>query len=128
VSILLMTFTCISQVTITSSNDTLICLPTHVAKEIIIDLEKGKTCKQENILLENNIFLLEKSIQYKDTLISSYQEKETIYQTQIQTYQQIDSLYIKQLKEKDEEIERHIKEKKYGLGGTILLILVILLI
>jgi len=123
-----MTFTCISQVTITSTNDTLICLPPHVAKEIIIDLERGKVCEQEKILLGNSIILFEKSIQYKDTLISSYQKKEDIYQTQIQTYQQIDSLYIKQLKEKDEEIERHIKEKKYGLGGTILLIITILLI
>jgi hypothetical protein len=71
-----MIFTCTSQVSITSNNDTLICLPTKVAKEIIVDLEKGKACEKENQVLENNILLLEESIQYKDTLISSYQEKE----------------------------------------------------
>jgi hypothetical protein len=123
-----MTFTCISQVSITSNNDTLICLPIKVAKEIIIDLEEGKACEKENQVLENNILLLEENIQYKDTLISSYQEKETIYQTQIKTYQQVDSLYIKQIQEKDEEIERHVREKKLGLGGAILVIIAILLI
>ena len=123
-----MMFTCISQVNITSNNDTLICLPIKVAKEIIIDLEEGKACEKENQVLENNILLLEESIQYKDTLISSYQTKELMYQNQIQSYQQIDSLQIQQLQEKDEEIEKHIKEKKLGLGGVVLLILGIMLL
>lgn len=123
-----MMFTCTSQVSITPNNDTLICLPIKVAKEIIIDLEEGKACEKENQVLENNILLLEKSIQYKDTLISSYQEKEIIYKTQIQTYQQVDSLQLKQLQEKEDEIERHIKEKKLGLGGVVLLILGILML
>lgn len=121
-------FTCTSQVSITSNNDTLICLPIKVAKEIIIDLEEGKACKKENLVLENNILLLERSIQYKDTLISSYKEKEIIYNTQIQTYQKIDSLHIKQLNEKDDEITRHKKEKKLSLGGGLLLIVAILLL
>jgi len=123
-----MIFTCTSQVSITSNNDTLICLPSKVAKEIIIDLEKGKAFEQENQVLKSNITLLETSIQYKDTLISSYQEKESIYQTQINSYQKIDSLYIKQLQEKEEEITRHKKEKKLGLGGATLVIIAILLL
>ena len=123
-----MIFTCTSQVSITSNNDTLICLPSKVAKEIIIDLEKGKAFEQENQVLKSNITLLETSIQYKDTLISSYQEKESIYQTQINSYQKIDSLYIKQLQEKEEEITRHKKEKKLGLGGPTLVIIAILLL
>jgi len=123
-----MIFTCTSQVSITSNNDTLICLPSKVAKEIIIDLEKGKAFEQENQVLKSNITLLETSIQYKDTIISSYQEKESIYQTQINSYQKIDSLYIKQLQEKDEEITRHKNEKKLSLGGAALIILAILLL
>ena len=47
VSLLLGSFPAISQTAIASNGDTLVYIPSKIAREIIIDLEKGDLCQKE---------------------------------------------------------------------------------
>lgn len=44
---MLLSFPAISQTVITNNGDTLVCIPQDIARQVIIDLEKGDLCQKE---------------------------------------------------------------------------------
>jgi len=61
----------ISQTVITDNGDTLICIPQKVAREIIVDLEKGDLCQSELESYLKDIETLNQIIVTKDGQIAN---------------------------------------------------------
>jgi phage antirepressor YoqD-like protein len=47
-----------------------VVIDTIIAKKIGIDLVKGDQCKEENVILRNNISLLNEKVSFKDNIIN----------------------------------------------------------
>ena len=74
VSFLLLSFQATSQSAIASNGDTLIYIPQKIAKEIVIDLEKGDLCAKEIESYLKDIESLNTVITSKDGQIANLQE------------------------------------------------------
>lgn len=64
----------ISQVDTQKNN--LVCIDTTIARKIAIDLVAGDVCKQEILLVKNNLLLTESKVKLKDSIIYKMEEKE----------------------------------------------------
>lgn len=104
VSFLVMSLPSISQTVITSTKDTIICLPVEMAKLVVLDLEEGDLVRKENRLLSDiltktnsqvtiqyeiiktkdlKIANLESIITEKDKIISICNEEKAIIQKKV---------------------------------------------
>ena len=77
VGFLLLSFQATSQTAITSSGDTLVYLPSKIARQVIVDLEKGDLCKKELESYLIDIASLNKAIQAKDGQIANLESIKT---------------------------------------------------
>jgi hypothetical protein len=119
----------ISQTVTTINNDTVICLPLSVSKQIIFDLESGDLCADELELIKEDTASLNKKIYYLNDAISLMGKKEESYIKQINTYQQVDSLKTEKIKTLDSKLTTTKNVKNVLIGTSIgLLIISILLI
>ena len=66
----------ISQTVTTINNDTVICLPLSVSKQIVFDLESGDLCAEELELIKEDTANLNKKIYYLSYAISLMEKKE----------------------------------------------------
>ena len=71
VSFLLLSFQATSQTAIASNGDTLIYIPQKIARQVIIDLEKGDLCQKELESYLRDIESLNQAIQAKDGQIAN---------------------------------------------------------
>ena len=71
VSFLLLSFQATSQNVITNNGDTLVCIPQKIAREIIVDLERGDLCQKELESYLKDIQNLNQAIQAKDGQIAN---------------------------------------------------------
>ncbi len=102
---LLTTLNCISQ-TDTKINDSLICLPKKYLILTAQDLEKGDLCQEELNLTKNNVELYKSQISLKDSIISTFGEKEQLYKNSIDNYNSIVVLKDTQIKDLNKDIKR----------------------
>ena len=71
VSFLLLSFPAISQSVIANNGDTLVCIPSKIAREIIVDLEKGDLCQAELESYLRDIESLNQAMTAKDGQIAN---------------------------------------------------------
>jgi hypothetical protein len=71
VSFLLLSFPAISQNVIANNGDTLVCIPSKIAREIIVDLEKGDLCQSELESYLRDIESLNQAMTAKDGQIAN---------------------------------------------------------
>jgi len=102
----------ISQNVTVSNNDTTICFPIKVAKNIIIDLETGDFNKEENILLKEDTSLLNKKIYFLKENIKTLEKKEFLYLDEINQYKMIESVRTKKIQRLENDLESTKKERK----------------
>jgi len=127
ISLILTTSPLISQTVTTINNDTVICLPISVAKQIILDLENGDLCAKELELIKEDTFNLNKKIFYLDSTIVLMSEKEESYLSQINIYQGIDSLKTEKIDTLKSKLHT-TKVTRNILGGASLGLFIITLI
>jgi len=127
ISLILITSPLISQTVTTINNDTVICLPISVAKQIILDLENGDLCAKELELIKEDTFNLNKKIFYLDSTIVLMSEKEESYLSQINIYQGIDSLKTEKIDTLKSKLHT-TKVTRNILGGASLGLFIITLI
>jgi len=119
----------ISQTVTIINNDTVICLPLLVSKQIVLDLESGDLCAEELELIKEDTTNLNKKIHYLSNVVSLLEGKEKSYINQINTYQQVDSLKTDKIKTLDSKLTTTKNIKNVLIGTSIgLLIISILLI
>ncbi len=85
ISSTLLTLTTISQTTI-QNKDSVTCLKNSQLRSVIKDLEKGKICSQEVVLLNNSIDILNSRLQNKDLIISELKSKSNLQDSIIAVY------------------------------------------
>jgi peptidoglycan hydrolase CwlO-like protein len=71
ISFLLLSFPAISQNVIVNNGDTLVCIPSKIAKEIITDLEQGDLCQAELESYLRDIQSLNQAMTAKDGQIAN---------------------------------------------------------
>ena len=71
VSFLLLSSPAISQSVITNNGDTLVCIPSKVARQVIYDLERGDLCQKELESYLRDIESLNQAITAKDGQIAN---------------------------------------------------------
>ena len=58
-----------------NTHDSVTCLKNSQLRSVIKDLEKGKICKEEVVILNNSVKILESRISKKDSIIQGYKDK-----------------------------------------------------
>lgn len=107
--------------TASSQTDTnKICLPYETAKKIAIDLASGDSAKAELQATKEVLSMTEKKVVYKDSIITTYQQKELNYQTQIVFYKEKERIYNDRIVLLETR-NRNLKLSVGVLGGTTLL-------
>ena len=126
--ILSLTSTSISQTDIQS--DSIICVSKWLMHKVIQDLEIGDLAK-EQIVIERQIHkTLEKQLSIKDTIISSYKQKESNFQSEMDVITEVIKLKDGQILVAKDETKHYKKQRNLfglGSGGIILLIILIVL-
>ena len=112
-----MSLPAISQTVTTSNGDTLVYIPSKIARQVIVDLEKGDLCQKELESYLRDIKNLNQAITAKDGQIANL----------ITTKDNLNEV----IKEKESQIEKHKKyeatlrrQRKWNLykgwmGGTV---------
>ena len=119
----------ISQTVTTINNDTVICLPLSVSKQIIFDLESGDLCAEELELIKEDTASLNKKIYYLNDAILLMEEKEKSYLSQIKDYKGIDSLKTEKINTIQHKLDKAKTTRNVFMGTSLgLLILTVLLI
>ena len=119
----------ISQTVTTINNDTVICLPLSVSKQIIFDLESGDLCAEELELIKEDTANLNKKIYYLNDAILLMEEKEKSYLSQIKDYKGIDSLKTEKINTIQYKLDKTKTTRNVFMGTSLgLLILTVLLI
>ena len=126
--ILLATSTSISQTD--TQSDSIICVSKWLMHKVIQDLEIGDLAK-EQIVIERQIHkTLEKQLSIKDTIISSYKQKESNFQSEMDVISEVIRLKDDQIVVAKDETKHYKKQRNLfgmGSGGIILLIILIVL-
>ena len=114
----------------TVTSDSLICLPKRYLVQAIQDIEAGDLATKQLILEQKIQKTLRDQLSLKDSVITTYQEKQNTFETEIGLLDQTVSI-------KDEQIELQKKlAKKYkrqrngilaGAGSAIILFIVLIL-
>jgi|TARA_R110000803_G_scaffold42850_9_gene91790 hypothetical protein len=98
--------------------------------KVIQDLEIGDLAK-EQIVIERQIHkTLEKQLSIKDTIISSYKQKESNFQSEMDVITEVIKLKDGQILVAKDETKHYKKQRNLfglGSGGIILLIILIVL-
>ncbi len=71
VSFLVMSLPSISQTVITTTKDTIICLPVEMAKMVVVDLEEGDLVRKENKILSDILTKLKSQVTIQDQIIQT---------------------------------------------------------
>ena len=72
IGLAMLTSKAISQ---SNTHDSVTCLKNSQLRSVIKDLEKGKICKEEVVILNNSVRILESRISKKDSIIQGYKDK-----------------------------------------------------
>ena len=117
VSFLLLSSPAISQSVIASDGDTLICIPQKIARQVIVDLEKGDLCQQE---LESYL----KDIESLNTAIGAKNKQITNLIEAKYALEKVVDEKDKQLEEQSAYQKKLRRQRKWNLykgwmGGTI---------
>ena len=114
----------------TVTSDSLICLPKRYLVQAIQDIEAGDLATKQLILEQKIQKTLRDQLSLKDSVITTYQEKQNTFETEI-------GLLDQTVSTKDEQIELQKKlAKKYkrqrngilaGAGSAIILFIVLIL-
>ena len=114
----------------TVTSDSLICLPKRYLVQAIQDIEAGDLATKQLILEQKIQKTLRDQLSLKDSVITTYQEKQNTFETEI-------GLLDQTISTKDEQIELQKKlAKKYkrqrngilaGAGSAIILFMVLIL-
>ena len=122
------TSTSISQTD--TQSDSIICVSKWLMHKVIQDLEIGDLAK-EQIVIERQIHkTLEKQLSIKDTIISSYKQKESNFQSEMDVISEVIRLKDDQIVVAKDETKHYKKQRNLfgmGSGGIILLIILIVL-
>jgi hypothetical protein len=112
----------------TDTSDSLVCIPTRIAQQIVIDLEHYDLLKVENDSLKSNISdyqqILENQqniISLKDSLITTLDDKTIVLISQSAAKDAI-------IDEKTETIENLKKQRNIAGGSAIGLLLIVLIL
>ena len=124
---LLMTSPVISQ-NVTNEEDSIVCLPKSHLLKAIEEIELGDACKEELILIRENYTLITQQSYLKDSIISQYVLKDSVYQLDLNAL----NLVITQKDELlllSEKRAKKYKRQKNGLivGGGLATIAAIVL-
>lgn len=115
-SILITSSTVFSQ-TVTNTN--YICIPTPVAKQIVIDLIDGDAAKEELILTKDLLKTTEKSSYMKDTLINNLTTKVQLCDKRIGLYELKEIEYIKYTNHIQNQLKKSRLTTKIAIVGLI---------
>jgi len=127
VSLLILTFPSFSQ-TVTGT-DSLICLPSKVLREAIVDIKKTDYLETEIELLSKDTINLKSIITYKDSQIVVLDQQKNNLTLEINSYEGVDSLRLETINILEKEVKKQkFLKKATGIGGIILVILVILFV
>ena len=117
VSFLLLSFPAISQSVIASNGDTLVYIPSKIARQVIVDLEKGDLCQKELESYLRDIESLNQAITAKDGQIAN------LIDTKNNLNKVIDekNLQIEKQKKYQAKLQRQRKWNLYKgwIGGTV---------
>lgn len=119
----------ISSLTAFSQTDTSkICLSHEVVTKIAIDLVSGDSAKAELKETKELLTLTEQKVSLKDSIITTYETKETNYKNQIHYYKEKERIYVDRIGVLENK-NRNLKLAVKALGGTTIIcgLLVILL-
>jgi low affinity Fe/Cu permease len=129
ISIILLVTT-LPSISQTVTSDSLICLPKRYLVQAIQDIEAGDLATKQLILEQKIQKTLRDQLSLKDSVITTYQEKQNTFETEI-------GLLDQTISAKDDQIELQKKlAKKYkrqrngilaGAGSAIVLFLVLIL-
>jgi len=115
-SILITSSTVFSQ-TVTNTN--YICIPTPVAKQIVVDLIDGDAAKEELILTKDLLKTTEKSSYMKDTLINNLTTKVQLCDKRIGLYELKEIEYIKYTNHIQNQLKKSRLTTKIAIVGLI---------
>ena len=119
-----MSYTSISQTDIT---DSVICLPVNWARQTVIELEERDMFEKQVEVLSEEIYLRDKKIALKDSIINTSSSKETEYLETINSLKQSINLKETQIdlitkKQKKTKLQRNL----IGIASAILTVLTLL--
>lgn len=131
ISITLLTFKGISQTN--TKNDSVTCIPNKQLREAIKDIERGKLCKQEVILLNKSVEILNLRINNQQEIITELKLKSALQDSIISFHIKNESKYKDIISNKDKTVNIYRKKLAwnkglkyiYAAGGFILGILII---
>ena len=125
--ILLLTYPSFSQTD--TGTDSLICLPSNILREAIVDIKKTDYLKTEVELLSKDTINLKSIIIYKDSQIVVLDQQKNNLNLEINSYKGVDSLRLETINLLEKEVRKQkFLKKATGIGGIILVILVILFV
>ena len=128
--LIILLVTTLPSISQTVTNDSLICLPKHILVKAIQDIEAGDLATKQLLLEQKIQETLKQQLTVKDSVITTYEEKNKSYELEI-------GLLNQTVTTKDQQIDLHKKNaKKYrrqrngilaGAGSAIVLFLVLIL-
>jgi hypothetical protein len=120
---LIVSFTSFSQKTVKDTNE--ICIPYTVAKKIALDLNKLDSITKVSKFTEIELGETRKKVELKDSIIVTFEQKETNYKLQIEK----ENEKFKIVDDQNKELRKDIKKLKVKntvfeiVGGSIITIL-----
>ncbi len=120
---LIVSFTSFSQKTVKDTNE--ICMPYTVAKKIALDLNKLDSITKVSKFTEIELVETRKKVELKDSIIVTFEQKETNYKLQIEK----ENEKFKIVDDQNKELRKDIKKLKVKntvfeiVGGSIITIL-----
>lgn len=123
ISLTLLTSEIISQKI--TATDSVTFLPNGVLREAIKDIERGKICKEEIVILKNSITILNQRIDNQQTIITELKEKSSLQDTLIAVYIKNEKNYENILRSNNQTISIYRRKLTwhkalkwiYALGG-----------
>jgi glycyl-tRNA synthetase alpha subunit len=120
---LLISFTSFSQKTVKDTNE--ICMPYTVAKKIALDLNRLDSITKVSKLTDIELIETRKKVDLKDSIITTFEQKETNYKLQIEK----ENEKFKIVDDQNKDLRKDIKKLKVKntvieiVGGSIITIL-----
>lgn len=120
---LLISFTSFSQKTVKDTNE--ICMPYTVAKKIALDLNRLDSITKVSKLTDIELIETRKKVDLKDSIITTFEQKETNYKLQIEK----ENEKFKIVDNQNKDLRKDIKKLKVKntvieiVGGSIITIL-----